>query len=364
MNRFWDSVLRGVTEAAQPRCIVEVGAAGGLLTTRLLDYCAATGAVLHAIDPHPHLDVDEWRDRHGERLVFHQARSLEVLDGIHDVDAAFLDGDPNWFTVYHELKILEETASTEGSPPPLIALHDLDWPYGRRDMYHDPDSIPAVHRHPHRRLGLVPGESELVMDGMNSNLNNAVSESSPHNGVRTAFEDFVAESDLRWQLFHVPGFHGLGIAVTDDRLAERERLQRALKSLRTATFLESWAEELELARIRVEIEAQRQLTEERDHDAASIAGLQDRLEERDRLNELLVDAERRLAGVPDLELRIADLEHELEEANQAAETARGEARALGERLVRSERVMTAVLNSASWRLTKPLRTAKQLLSRD
>ena len=52
-----------------------------------------------------------------------------------------------------------------------------------------------------------------------------------------------------------------------------------------------------------------------------------RLEERDRLAQLLGDAEHRLAEVPELNLRIADLEFELAAARSAADAARREARA-------------------------------------
>lgn len=384
VNRFWDRALRGVTEAAEPRCLVEVGVASGLLTTKLLDYCEASGAVLHAIDPLPQIDIDEWRQRHGEHLKFHKALSLEALKGIHDIDAVFLDGDHNWFTVYHELKLLEATSTQDGAVPPLVALHDVDWPYGRRDLYYDPDSIPAAHRHPYRKLGLVPGEAELVEGGLNSDLNNAVSENSAHNGVRTALEDFVAESEHEWELFFVPGFNGLGLAVTRDRLDKNEGLARALKSLRTARFLATWAQELELGRVSLdaawafaekgreqltlELADERnryaaQLASERDRAALEIANLEDRLKERDRLSELLVDAERRLASVPDLEVRIADLERELDEARTAAEDAHRHIQALDERLTRGQRVLTDVFNSPSWRLTKPLRSTKHILTR-
>lgn len=94
-----------------------------------------------------------------------------------------------------------------------------------------------------------------------------------------------------------------------------------------------------------------------------IANLETRVANSNRLGELLVDAERRLAGVPDLKVRIADLERDLEAARAATERARGDARVLDERLTMSERVVADVMNSPSWRVTQPLRTAKHSVSR-
>ncbi len=82
-------------------------------------------------------------------------------------------------------------------------------------------------------------------------------------------------------------------------------------------------------------------------------------EERDRLGELLTDAEQRLAGVPDLQLRIADLEYELSQARAAADAARKEARRYDEQSMRAQRVLTDVMSSPSWQVTKPLRAAKR-----
>ena len=48
-------------------------------------------------------------------------------------------------------------------------------------------------------------------------------------------------------------------------------------------------------------------------DGAGIADLQDPAQERDQLARLLTEAEQRLARVPELELRIADLEYEYTE---------------------------------------------------
>ena len=83
----------------------------------------------------------------------------------------------------------------------------------------------------------------------------------------------------------------------------------------------------------------------------------------DRLERQLVDAEQRLAGIPDLELRIAALEREQADAIRATEAAQDQIRALDDRLTRGQRVLTDVFNSPSWRVTKPLRQAKQILKR-
>lgn len=364
MNRFWDPILRNIVEAAQAHRLVEIGVATGLLTAKLLDYCGASDAVLYAIDPQPQVDIAEWRERHGRRLVFHQARSLDILGDVHDADVVLIDGDHNWFTVYHELKLIEETALNDDAVPPLIALHDVDWPYGRRDLYYDPESIPEAHRHPYRKLGLVPGEDEPVADGINWDLHNAIIENSPHNGVRTAIEDFAGQSQLGWQLSFVPGFHGLGIAVTAERLASNESLRTAVGSVQTAQFLDAWAREIERARIEAEIEANRRVSEACEAIERRLrSGIEERLEQTDRLQELLVDAERRLAGVPDLHSRITELEHELANARADAERARAEVGALDQRLTMGEQVLADVFSSPSWRLTQPLRTAKHSVAR-
>jgi hypothetical protein len=350
MNRFWDLIIRGLLEAVEPRRIIEVGVATGLLTARLLAYCEAEGAVLHAIDPQPEVDIDEWCERYGEMLVFHRALSLDVLADIHGADVVVIDGDHNWYTVFHELETLENTAVADENVPPLVLLHDVDWPYGQRDMYYNPETIPSAYRQPHRRAGLVPGRAEPAVGGVNWHLENAVSEGSERNGVRTAIEDFARQSQLTWQVWYVPGFHGLGIAVTADRLHANPDLAAAIGRARTDAFLETLARELELARVMVEIDADRRLRESRELLERQLkSGIEERLAETDRLQELVVDAERRLAVVPELQLRITDLERELETAqNDAAQC---------------QRVLSDVLNSPSWRVTQPLRALKRSVLR-
>jgi poly(A) polymerase Pap1 len=87
-----------------------------------------------------------------------------------------------------------------------------------------------------------------------------------------------------------------------------------------------------------------------------IAELEARLQERDRLAELLVDAEQRLAQVPELKVRMADLELELVAARKAEAKARQEANELDQMLMYGRRLLRYVRP-----LIKPLRQARRRL---
>jgi hypothetical protein len=50
------------------------------------------------------------------------------------VDAALIDGDHNWYTVYNELRLLAEGARRHGTDLPVLTLHDVGWPYGRLSL--------------------------------------------------------------------------------------------------------------------------------------------------------------------------------------------------------------------------------------
>jgi hypothetical protein len=249
VHRFWHSVIEPVLEAVEPRVVVEIGADRGANTANILRYCKRRNAVAHVIDPLPRFDVEEWRAEYGDALVCHQALSLEALPAIPGADAVLIDGDHNWYTVFHELSVLESAAG-DVERFPVVLLHDVDWPYGRRDLYYDPETIPAEHRNPFAALGMLPGQAELVEEGgFNAGVANAVHERTPRNGVRTAVEDFVAASALDLRFSTIPGFHGLGLLVTEALLLRNCRLTEVVAGFGTAEFLARQCQELERARV-------------------------------------------------------------------------------------------------------------------
>jgi hypothetical protein len=255
MNRYWNHIVGPLLRATEPKTVCEIGAQAGVQTKRLLDLCAEIDAISHVIDPAPTFDVDAWSQRYGARFRFHRARSLEVLPELNALDAVLIDGDHNWFTVFHELKVLDEPAGNAVRTAPLVILHDVGWPYGRRDVYYFPEDIPKEHRHPHARRPVAPGDTGMAERGLNPHLFHATLEGGPRNGVLTAIEDFIAQSSRDWKLFTVEAFHGLGVLVSDERAPAGSRLDDALRRLGSAAFFSELVCDLEHARIAAELAA-------------------------------------------------------------------------------------------------------------
>jgi len=213
MNLFWADVIEPLAAELKPRTLLEIGSFAGGGTQRLLDYCRRSGAHLHVVDPKPAYDVQALRAQWGETLTYHLATSLAALPSIGPVDVALVDGDHNWYTVRNELENLRINAAKANVAFPLVFLHDVCWPYGRRDLYYDPDTVPADQRQDYANAGVLPGQSALIPGGgFNSHCFNAIDEGNPRNGVRTAIEDFVADhagEDFALEIF--PVLFGLAI---------------------------------------------------------------------------------------------------------------------------------------------------------
>ena len=277
MHPFWQSVIEPLLDAADAKTVVEIGAERGHTTGRVLAWAAQRGVTtVHAIDPAPQFDVARWQLEYGDLFQMHRGRSLDVLGGIATIDAALIDGDHNWFTVTSELRLLAEGARKSEQPLPLVIAHDAGWPYGRRDMYYDPNTIPVEYRHDAARAGMSPGRSELGNPGINGGLWNATSEGGPRNGVLTAIEDFAGEYAEACELIVIEGMHGLAVLCDRNRQSAAPGLSAELDRVRSAEFQRQWLTAIERARIAATVRAgdaeRRRLATER-----RIAELENRL---------------------------------------------------------------------------------------
>ena len=252
MSEFSDIILDALALAGA-REIAEIGAEFGGMSSLLADFAAAEDGRLTSIDPSPKPEFIAWA---AEQSHFrHIARpSLEAFDDLSGIDAWVVDGDHNWFTVYHELKAIDAACRRDGKPL-LAFLHDVAWPCGRRDFYYAPERIPAEFRHPcDFEGGVVLGQPDVVpgrgFRGMGQ-FAVALHEGGPRNGVLTAVEDFVEEVRAEGRgigFAEIPAVFGLGIlfdtgAAWGERLAELvvpfhdNRLLRSLEHNRLRNYL-------------------------------------------------------------------------------------------------------------------------------
>ena len=178
--------------------LCEIGASLGGATDKLLK---VEGMKVTVIDPC--LDADLCAKYSNEkRITLCQGLSLEVIPKLSETfDCILIDGDHNWFTVFNELKEIESRGLLKDGG--TIFFHDVGWPYGRRDLYYQPETIPASFRQPYAKNGIIYGESRLSCNGgQNRTFYNAEMEGGEKNGVLTAIEDFLkqAQDDYTWFL--------------------------------------------------------------------------------------------------------------------------------------------------------------------
>ena len=196
------------------RSVVEIGGEGGTFTRELASWAEERGAVVRCIDPSPSDALVQLADE-SPAVELLRCRSLEALDGLEPADVYLVDGDHNYFTLSRELRAI---TAASGGPAPVLFVHDVGWPAGRRDMYYDPGSLPPEGVHPYTyEEGVTVGCSGTVPNGFRGagEFAWARSEGGPDNGVLTAVEGFLAEHP-ELDMHIVPCVFGLAVIYARD----------------------------------------------------------------------------------------------------------------------------------------------------
>jgi hypothetical protein len=189
VSDFHHAVIRPeILSRWRPR-VLEIGVLNGGHTWMLLGATIRRFGTLVSIDPKPGNAIAIIMRLHPLGRII-EAISLEALAGLVDDKAVF-------------------------------DIANVDWLYGRRDLYYVPERIPADARHPYAKRGLIEGRSELAESGgFNDCVNNAEYDGGPKNGVLTAVEDFLAQGDGKWSFELLTDQFGLGILHRVSRFAD------------------------------------------------------------------------------------------------------------------------------------------------
>lgn len=254
MNRFWNPIIAPVLGILQPESILEIGSGEGKNTFNLVGFCENSGAILHAVDPRPRFDVEILETKHRNHFFFYRSLSLNAISQVDRFDIVLIDGDHNWFTVFNELKLIEKRSKALCRPFPLVMIHDIAWPYGRRDLYYNPENIPEAFRKPYRKAGMRPESAELFDErGLNQHLWNAVYENDLQNGVLTAVEDFLNETVEKLEFYYLPGPGGLGVLLPFHLKERKQDLYVFLEKFRIDPDVRSLVDMIEEERCHMEV---------------------------------------------------------------------------------------------------------------
>jgi hypothetical protein len=184
--------------------VVEVGVESGQVSSVYADLGATS---VYCVEPHPGDELREFLEA-DPRLNLVEGLSPQVLGEMPVADLYVLDGDHNYAVVREELRWIMENA-----PDAVVALHDVLWPSGRRDLYYQPTPLAPEDRNPATDDGPTVWHDDVTPAGFvgDGAYTVATEAGGERNGVLTAIEDALAETDGDWRLEIVPAVFGFGL---------------------------------------------------------------------------------------------------------------------------------------------------------
>lgn len=187
--------------------VVEVGVESGQVSSL---YTNMGASAVYCVDPTP---TDALRRTLADNPALHlvERPSPDVLAELPVADLYVLDGDHNYAVVHAELSWILKNA-----PDAVIAMHDVMWPSGRRDLYYEPSPLPAEQRHDYTDEGPTvwhDGVTPAGFIGVGA-FTMAREAGGERNGVLTAVEDVLSQAENDGWLFEiVPAVFGMGLVL-------------------------------------------------------------------------------------------------------------------------------------------------------
>jgi FMN phosphatase YigB (HAD superfamily) len=133
-----------------------------------------------------------------------------------DYDVFLLDSDPNYYTLYHELKAIFNPDKNRQS---VCLIHNILHPFANRDFYTNISQIPKEFIQDNSSYYVLNPHLKPENYGFQtcSEAAWAIKSGNPKNGTATAIKDFFNEyrETLGLVYMSVPLFHGLGILYSE-----------------------------------------------------------------------------------------------------------------------------------------------------
>lgn len=224
-------VIARVFEVTTPHTVVEVGVESGGASSTYLDHGAST---VYCIEPKP---TEQMRQALADNPKLHlvEGFSPAVLAEIPACDIYVIDGDHNYATVRSELDWILSKA-----PDAVVILHDLLWPWGRRDLYYSAAALDPADVHANTDDGPTVWHDDVTPAGFVGlgQFTAAVEAGGERNGVLTAVEDALAVDGAGvHELVLIPAVFGLGIIFPTADEQQASRIRAALEPYHQSRLL-------------------------------------------------------------------------------------------------------------------------------
>lgn len=204
MVAYWP-VLSFILDKVKPSSIAEIGSNKGITTRLIHQYTSKKKIALNVIDPF--LDVSV---KLLDNINLFEMTSAEYFEGDNKSDVYFIDGDHNYQTVTIELESIKRLSGTSDL---LCFMHDVGWPWARRDLYYNPANCSDKEYAYNQSLHLET--DEFTYRGFPSGEVYAMAKQygGAKNGVQTAIDDFLKSND-ELTYIKIPNVYGLGILIS------------------------------------------------------------------------------------------------------------------------------------------------------
>lgn len=194
-NYFDLSIIPTFLSRFKVEKILAIGLSNELILDEIISYCNKS-TTLYAIDPKINIKdlikEDESLNNIKDYINYFSDDSLNVLPTLSNLDAIFINDDPNWYTIYNELNIIKENHINF----PIVFVCNNKYPHKRRDSYINPEKIPEEFKNEccNELLILYEENNETKETRVTDGLCHAIHQDTPRNGVLTAMEDFIKEN--------------------------------------------------------------------------------------------------------------------------------------------------------------------------
>ena len=211
MVTYWP-IFSFILDKVKPGSIAEIGSNKGITTRLIHQYTSKENIELNVIDPFLDNSLKSL-----DNINLYEMTSAEYFDGDNQSDVYFIDGDHNYKTVTIELESIKRLSGTSNL---LCFMHDVGWPWARRDLYYNPTNCSDKEYIYNQSLHLET--DEFTYRGFPSGDVYAMAKQygGAKNGVQTAIDDFLKAND-ELTYFKLPNVYGLGILISK-RLIDNE----------------------------------------------------------------------------------------------------------------------------------------------